>query len=493
LAAKIPAAAAEIVLRAMAKQPADRYESMEAMESALWQLELQQTGGVTALGRLTDTRSRRFLIVLMGGLILLALIGIGQFFSGGWSDRGGTFLPQGEPIRVGVLHSLSGTMADSERPVVHAVLLAIEELNNAGGVLGRPVEAIVADGKSRADVFAAEAERLINQQQVVTVFGCWTSESRKTIVPLFEEADHLLIYPVQYEGLEESPNVFYLGAAPNQQILPAIDWLHRVLEARKFVIVGSDYVFPRVASEIIKDRLQELGGELVGEVYLPLGSRNVDLAVETIEQTQPDVILNLINGSTNVALFSELRKRGIMPDKIPAISFSVGEAELARMDATAMVGDYAAWNYFQSIDSAENKEFVRKFRAKYGPHQVVTDPMETAYAGVKLWAAAVEDADSTAPGAIRRALKNMRGHAPGGPVRIDPGTQHAFKRPRIGRVAADGQFEIVWEAEKPLRPEPYPDSRSAAEWRAVLHDLYRDWGNRWSPPWEAGRPAAGKK
>ena len=236
---------------------------------------------------------------------------------------------------------------------------------------------------------------------MVTVFGCWTSESRKTIVPVFEDADHLLIYPVQYEGMEESPNVIYLGAAPNQQILPAIDWLLRAKKMETFFLVGSDYVFPRMAGEVIRDRLEELDGNIVGEIYLPLGTRNVDAAVDAVEKAMPHVIVNLINGSTNIAFFEELRSRGITPDQVPSISFSVGEAELARMDPDAMAGDYAAWNYFQSIDSPENQEFVKAFRAKYGPHQVITDPMETAYAGVMLWAAAVTEAGSAGAATCR--------------------------------------------------------------------------------------------
>jgi len=283
--------------------------------------------------------------------------------------------------------------------------------------------------------------------------------------------------------------VIYLGAAPNQQILPAIDWLFHNKKMHNFFIVGSDYVFPRMAGEVIKDRLRELGGIVSGEVFLPLGTRNVDIAVDAIEKAKPDIILNLINGSTNVAFFEELRSHGIMPDKIPSISFSVGESELSRMDPESMAGDYAAWNYFQSIDSPANHDFVAAFKAKYGPHQVITDPMETAYAGVMLWAAAVTEAGGTEPAAIRRGLRGVRGEGPGGELRIDPATQHAYKKPRIGQIRPDGQFDVVWEAERPLKPEPYPASRPAAAWRAALHDLYRGWGNHWSAPVPAKKKA----
>lgn len=479
----VPDAAAAIVERAMAKNPSDRFTTMEEMENALSEVAGGLEGSLpTGFPDSKNTRPvapRRIasLRLFVGLAFVLAIaVSFGLFLF-----RGPT-VPVGEPIKVGVLHSLSGTMADSERPVVDATLLAIEILNQNGGVLDRPVVPIVKDGRSRASHFAQQAEQLIREDQVVTVFGCWTSESRKTIVPIFEDADHLLVYPVQYEGMEESPNVIYLGAAPNQQILPAIDWLYREKQKRKFFIVGSDYVFPRMAAEVIKDRLKTLGGTVAGEVFVPLGTRNVQQVVDAIEKADPDVILNLINGSTNVAFFEDLRSRGITPEKIPSISFSVGESELSRMDPESMAGDYAAWNYFQSIDTPANQNFVATYKAKYGPHQVITDPMEAAYAGVMLWAAAVTEAGNTEPGAIRRGLRGVRGQGPGGEMRIDPATQHAYRKPRIGKVRGDGQFDIVWEAEQSVKPEPYPESRRASDWRAALHDLYREWQNQWSAP-----------
>jgi urea transport system substrate-binding protein len=276
--------------------------------------------------------------------------------------------------------------------------------------------------------------------------------------------------------------VIYTGAAPNQQILPALDWFLTQQNKRRFFLVGSDYVFPRMANEIIKDHVLDRGGSIVGEAYLRLGSYDVNSIVAQVQQTRPDIILNTINGSSNVPFFSALRSVGITPDQVPTLSFSIGEAELRRLDIATMVGDYAAWNYFQSIDSPENKEFVNLFRAKYGPHHVLTDPMEAAYSGVLLWAQAATEAGSTRPKAIRRAIRGMRGSGPGGPLRIDAATQHAVKTPRIGKVRPNGQFEIVWTAAAAVAPEPYPSSRSAAQWRATLHDLYRNWGNRWSAP-----------
>lgn len=501
----LPKLCQRIIDKAMAKHPDDRYQTAQELQSDL-EIVMKDArdqdtaerpmaliqGGEGLRQSQSNPRIWRIPTILIASVVILGVIALALFFKRDNSalirdefDATKGAVPQlrGDPIVVGVLHSQSGTMAESERPVIDATLLAIENLNNSGGVMGRPVEAIVADGKSKAPIFAKEAQRLIEEEKACTVFGCWTSESRKTVVPLFEEEDHLLIYPVQYEGLEESPNVIYLGAAPNQQILPAIDWaMENLCENNRFFVVGSDYVFPRMAGEIIRDYVDTQGGAVVGEIYLPLGSHNVREAISQIQKTKPDVILNTINGGTNVPFFADLREAGITPQDIPTISFSVGEAELRTLDVSSMVGDYAAWNYFQSIDSPENKQFVDQIRAKYPSLQVVTCPMEAAFTGVELWARAVEEAQSTNPLDIRRALRGMRGHGPSGPIRIDGQTQHAFKTPRIGQVGSDGQFIIVWEGDAPAAPEPYPNTRTAAQWRAELVDLYRGWGDRWSAP-----------
>jgi urea transport system substrate-binding protein len=258
-----------------------------------------------------------------------------------------------------------------------------------------------------------------------------------------------------------------------------VKWAYAFEGKRRFFLVGSDYVFPRVAHEIIKDQLSELGAELVGEEFLTLGSTDVVSIIEKITASKPDVILNSINGDSNEAFFAELRKVGVTPAKVPTISFSLGEEELRHLDVVAMTGDYAAWTYFQSIDSPENTNFLSKFHKKFGPQRVVTDPMEAAYFGIKLWASAVRDAGTTETAEIRRSLRNQRMRAAEGDVRIDPATQHTFKTPRIGRVKGDGQFEIVWTAATPEKPVPYTASRTTEQWRAYLHDLYAGWGNQW--------------
>jgi len=391
----------------------------------------------------------------------------------------GVQLDEENPIKVGVLHSLSGTMAVSETSVVDATLLAIEEINDRGGILGRKVEPIVVDGKSDWPTFAEEAERLIVDEKVSTIFGGWTSASRKTMKPVFEKYDHLLFYPVQYEGLEQSPNIVYTGAAPNQQVLPAIDWAFENL-GTKFFLVGSDYVFPRSANAISKERIKELGGQILGEEYRILGDRNFTEIVEKIIESQPDVILNTINGNSNISFFQELRKRGIYPENIPIISFSIAEDEIRKFGAEDMKGDYAAWNYFQSLDTLENKVFVANFKKKYGSDRVTDDPMQAGYIGPYLFAKAVEKAGKNDVNAIREAVKGMTFSAPEGIVGVDPETQHVWKTVRIGRILEDGQFEIVYSTEVPIEPVPYPKYKSEEEWHTFLQELYNGWGRSWS-------------
>jgi urea transport system substrate-binding protein len=385
------------------------------------------------------------------------------------------------PIKVGILHSLTGTMAISEIAVVDATLLAIEEFNQKGGILGRKIEASVVDGRSDWPTFASEAEKLITQENVKVVFGCWTSACRKTVKPVFEKYNHLLFYPVQYEGLEQSPNIIYTGATPNQQIIPALKWSFDNLGKRIF-LVGSDYVFPRAANAIIKYQTMALSAEIVGEEYILLGSNDVKAVVQKIVATNPNVVLNTINGDTNVAFFSELHNAGLTPEKMPVLSFSIAEDELRQMEITNMVGYYAAWNYFQTVNTKVNQDFVTKFKDKYGQERVTDDPMEAAYFGVHLWAQAVADAGTAEVNQVRNAMKRQSFQAPEGMVYIDDDNNHTWKTVRIGKVRQDGQFDIVWTSEKPVQPIPYPTYRLKSEWHKFLDDLYTTYGNRWANP-----------
>jgi urea transport system substrate-binding protein len=338
------------------------------------------------------------------------------------------------PLSVGVLHSFSGAMVLSEAPVADATLLAIEEINRRGGIRGRKVEAFVRDCCSDEPTFAREAERLITQEKVSALFGCWTSASRKEVLPILARHEHLLVYPVQYEGLEQSPHVVYTGATPNQQMLPAVRWAFDVLRARRFFLLGWDSVYSHAAHAVIREEVAALGGQIVGEEYLLPASPEVFEVVGRLVETRPDVILNTVVGDRNIPLCRTLRAAGATPDKVPTIYFSVGELELRNFTAREIVGDYAAWNYFQSLDRPQNHSFVGRFRNRYGLQRVLSDPMEAAYLGVHLWAQAAELAGSEDPRTIREALRNQSFEAPEGPVRIDPDNQHIWKTARIGRV-----------------------------------------------------------
>lgn len=412
-----------------------------------------------------------------GAISLLVLVGVSGFYL---LDRAAT---RTDSIRVGLLHSFTGTMKDSESAVADAVTLAIEEINDAGGLLGRPIEIIRADGGSDESTFAREAERLIVEEKVSVLFCCWTSASRKAVKRVVEATDHLLFYPLQYEGMESSPNIVYTGAAPNQQIVPAVKWSMDTLGTRVF-LVGSDYIFPRMANVIIQDLVSALRGEVVGEEYLLLGSNDVGDVVKKIQQTRPDVIFNTINGSTNVAFFNALREAGITPDEIPTMSFSIAEQELANMGAeiSKMAGDYAAWNYFQVLPTAENVEFVRRFKQRFGAERVTSDPLDSAYSGVHLWANAVRDANTEEVSAVRRVIGGQSYRAPGGIVYVDAVNQHTWKVVRIGKITEDGQFRIEWSSEEPVRPIPFPFHRSRSEWLGRVNELYQSWGERWANP-----------
>ena len=399
----------------------------------------------------------------------------------GW----GAYLAFGKsqpPIRVGILHSFTGTMAISEIPVAEAEQLAISEINASGGLLGgRKVEAILADGCSDWPTFAKQATQLLQVEKVSAVFGCWTSASRKTVQPIFEKQGGLLFYPVQYEGLEESPNIIYLGAAPNQQIIPAVKWTFDNL-GHRFYLVGSDYVFPRAANAVIADQVKALGGSIVGEDYIPLGQSKTQAVVARIKAAHPDVILNTINGDTNIAFFRSLRAAGIYPAEIPTVSFSIGETELPALNPSSCVGDYAVWNYFQTLGGTRNQQFVTAFRKRYGATRVVSDPMEAAYCAVKLWAQAVEEAGTENTEAVQKTIIDQSMAAPEGVVLIDPETRHTWRSVRVGRILADGQFTIVWDSGRPIRPQPYPLSRTRGQWQKFLDLLYAHWQGNWAAP-----------
>jgi urea transport system substrate-binding protein len=358
------------------------------------------------------------------------------------------------PIKVGVLHSLSGTMSISETSVKDATLLAIDEINASGGVMGRQIEPIVEDGASDWPTFAEKAKKLIQQDDVDVVFGGWTSASRKAMLPVFESLNGMLWYPVQYEGLEASPNIFYTGATTNQQIVPAVDYLLEN-KGKKFFLLGSDYVFPRTANKIIKMQLEAKGGELAGEEYTPLGHVEYNTVINKIRASGADVVFNTLNGDSNVAFFKQLKDAGISSADITTLSVSVAEEEVRGIGADNMTGHLVAWNYFQTTETPANEKFVMAYKEKYGQDRVTDDPIEAGYFGVYLWKQAVEKAGSTDVAAVKAAAKGMSFDAPGGMVTINGENQHVAKTVRIGAVRTDGLIDEIWNSGSPVEPDPF--------------------------------------
>ncbi|GAX37501.1 urea ABC transporter substrate-binding protein [Nodularia sp. NIES-3585] len=382
-----------------------------------------------------------------------------------------------DTIKVGILHSLSGTMAISERSVVDAEQLAIKEINSAGGILGKQIQAIVEDGASNWDTFREKATKLIDQDQTSVIFGCWTSASRKNVKPVFESKDHMLWYPVQYEGQECSKNIFYTGAAPNQQIEPSVDWMLKN-KGKEFFLVGSDYVFPRTANTIIKAQLEALGGTTVGEDYLPLGNVEVTPIISKIRQALPNggVIYNTLNGDSNVAFFKQLRGAGLTPEKYPSMSVSIAEEEVKAIGVEYLQGHYAAWNYFQTVDTPANQKFVAAFKQEYGADRVINDPMEAAYIAVYLWKQAVEKAGTTDLAQVRAAAYGQTIDAPEGKVTMTA-NNHLSKIVRIGQVRQDGLFDIVYATPAPVEPIP---------WNQFVKET-QGFGCDWSDPAKGGK------
>ena len=357
-------------------------------------------------------------------------------------------------VKVGLLHSLTGTMSISEVGVRDAELLAIKELNQAGGVLGCQISVVEEDGKSNPRMFAEKARKLLEEDKVATIFGCWTSDSRKAVKEVVEEDYGLLWYPVQYEGFEASPNIMYMGAAPNQQVVPAIDYCFENLGKRMYLI-GSDYVFPRTANAIIKAQLKHLGGVCVAETYVPMHESDFVQIVKDIQRLKPDVIINTLNGSSNQSFFSQLKYSGISSEDIPVMSFSVSDSEVKSIGVEKLAGHYVSWNYFETTATAKNTRFVSSYKKEFGVNKAVGDPEEAAYIAVNLWASACERAGTFDVEPVRIAAKGISYIAPEGIVTIEGSNQHLNKIIRIGKIDENGQINELYSSEEVVRPDPY--------------------------------------
>ncbi|MGK8520884.1 urea ABC transporter substrate-binding protein [Nocardia asteroides] len=359
-----------------------------------------------------------------------------------------------DTIKIGSLHSLSGTMAISEVTVANSTKLAVDQINAAGGVLGKKIDLVLEDGASDPKTFAEKAEKLISSDCVAAVFGGWTSSSRKAMKPKFESLNSLLYYPVQYEGLEDSKNIFYTGATTNQQIIPALDYLKQK-GITSLYLVGSDYVFPQTANREIKAYAAANGIEIKGEDYTPLGSTDFSTIVNKVRTAKAGAVFNTLNGDSNVAFFREYTNAGLKAAEMPVISVSIAEEEVAGIGAQHLAGQLTAWNYYQTVDTPVNKKFVADYKAAFGADKPTSDPMEAAYASVYLWKNTVEKAQSFKVEDIQAAADGVSFEAPEGLVTIDGSNHHITKTARIGEIRPDGLIYTVWDSGKAVTPDPY--------------------------------------
>ncbi|MEP7764541.1 urea ABC transporter substrate-binding protein [Sanguibacter sp. 25GB23B1] len=415
------------------------------------------------------TSSRRLARVLPASalVLVLGLSGCGAKAgdsAAGTSAAASCVETDGETVKIGFLNSLSGTMAISEQTVRDSLDLAAKEINAAGGVMGKELEIVAEDGASEPTVFAEKAEKLITSDCVAAVFGGWTSSSRKAMLPVFESKDSLLFYPVQYEGLEASENIFYTGATTNQQIVPGMDYLKEQGKTKVF-LVGSDYVFPQTANKIINAYAEANGIEIVGEEYAPMGHTDFSTIVNKLKASGADAVFNTLNGDSNVAFFKEYKNVGLAAETTPVVSVSIAEEEVGGIGIDNVEGQLTAWNYYQTVDSPANTAFVEAFKAEYGEERVTSDPMEAAYTSLYLWKNMVEKAESFDVADIQAAADGVTFDAPEGTVTINGDNHHIAKTAMIGKIGADGLIYTEWSSDEPIEPDPFLEGY---DWAADL-------------------------
>jgi urea transport system substrate-binding protein len=396
-----------------------------------------------------------------------------------------------DTIKIGVLHSLSGTMAISETTLKDTVLMMVDDLNTKGGLLGKKVEAVVVDPASDWPRFAEKARELLTADKVAVVFGCWTSVSRKSVLPVFEELNGLLFYPVQYEGEESSNNVFYTGAAPNQQAIPAVEYLMSAEggNVKRWVLEGTDYVYPRTTNKILEAFLKSKGVAPadIKINYTPFGFSDWQTEVAAIKKFASEgkktAVVSTINGDANVPFYKELANAGIKASDIPVVAFSVGEEELAGIDTKNLVGHLAAWNYFESVKNPTNEAFIKQWHDFIkNPKRTTNDPMEATYIGFKMWTHAVEQAGTTDVNAVRQAMYGQKVQAPSGPVEVMNTNHHLSKPVMIGEIRPDGQFDVVWQTKETIKADAW--SPYLEEDKGKIAD--------WTYPWVCGNCTAAK-
>jgi urea transport system substrate-binding protein len=501
-AVHIPAPVALLLRQLLARDPKDRPASAEIVVARLRDLERSHvalpplTSAAAASGAAAPPRVGLKAGVWAGALtiVLAAVAGLfGLYYRMTNSDAevpaAAAIAPLGTPIRLGVLHSLSGTFSGSERPMVDAIVMAAEEINRAGGVLGRKVELVLADGHSDEREFGILAEKLIVEDKVSAIVGCWSSSARRRTAAACEKHANLLIHASLNEGLEESPNTIYVGGAPNQQLQPAAKWAYAELHKSRFFLIGSDYLFSHACNQILRDILDKLKADVVGEEYVPLEGTEFGPLVKKVRDTKADIIFSTVDGSSNIALFQALRAQGIRPADVPTVWLSLGDADMASLRLKDMVGDYSASPYFQTCDLPANVEFVKRFTTERYPGRTrIGDSTEASYCAVHMWKKAVERAGSAAPLKVREAFRGLTyDEAPEGPIRIDEKNLHAWRMARFARLDEQLKFEILFATARPVAPEPFPASRSRGAWQEYLRLLSKSWDGQWEAPRQPGR------
>jgi urea transport system substrate-binding protein len=486
--AQLPPAVASFIQQLLQKQLEQRPASAAVAAQRLRQLEQETRLDATPQAPAhfppaIQRRSRRSRVgILLGGLALAAALLVGvvaacfKFWSIGSKSAN---LPT---IKIGVLHSLRGINSAQERPIIHALQLAVKTINSEGGVLSRELEIIEGDGDSDEERFARKARELILDQKVVVLFGCWTAGSRRRVAEVCEKEDRLLFCPAATEGLESSPCVVSLGGTPRQTAVPLVEWFCKKKDKPRFYLLGSQSVYSRVLFLILEHELAERKALLAGQHLMPANETNLAPLAEEIKKSGADVILNTITGPENQTLLRELRKAELGPEKVSIAWINVDENELSLFPIDALVGDYAPACYFSSLDRPENATFLERYRKAYGEKERINDDMQTAYASVFLWKQAVEKAARMDTGAVRQALRGLTVDAPVGPIRIDPNTQYAYRTAFIGQIVNGkplSPFRIVYTSDEPLAPEPYPTWKSRVEWDKFLKEIYEGWGRRW--------------
>ena len=402
---------------------------------------------------------------------VVALTALGGWWIGQW-------LGEREPIVVGILHSRSGPTAAQERPLIDAEVMALEDINRAGGLLGRQIRWVIADGGTDGNSFARQAERLIRDDRVDVVVGCWSTASRRSVVPVVEANNHLLLHPNRHEGFEESPNVVSIGPLPNQQVAPAVAWCQEAMSARRFFLIGTDDPWSRAAGAFLGDQLAGVGATLVGEEYLPAGSLDVASTIQAIGTSNPDVV------------FRQLREAGVRPADLPVMMFTVTEDELQAMPRDDVTGNYVVAGSFQGKDRATDQAFASTFTTSTGTERPRSEQAMAAYGAVRLWAEAVKEAGSADASTVRSTISHQTLPSPEGVIAVDPESRHAWRNLAVGRIRSDGQVDTLWSTRGPTRPTPFPATRTRPEWTKFLVTVQREKAQRRAAPSSEPRSGA---